>query len=328
MLETGPVRWGIMGTAAVARRSFVPAVRQAGGIVVAVASRQMSRASKYAAELGIEYAVQGYHRLIEDPIVDALYIPLPNALHAEWTIRGLVAGKPVLCEKPLCVSLPETEQVLAVARKTGTLLWEAFVFPFSAQMAQVRALMDDGAIGELREIQSSFHISLTSHADIRMQPGLAGGALRDVGSYPVRLAGELLASNHDSAWATAEWDGDGVDVETQGSLGYPDGERLLLSCGFRRGRDRFTRLLGTAGQIHVTNMFHPGPDEVVEVRSVGKGPANYRAGGSELPFTAAIRHIHAVLRGEVPPLFLAVETSLRTARALNDLRAQLPVRCG
>ncbi|MFI5066083.1 MAG: Gfo/Idh/MocA family protein [Streptosporangiales bacterium] len=321
MPSTGQVRWGITGTAGIARKAFLPALRAAGGTAAAVAGRDAGRTAQYAAENGVGRAVQGYAALIDDPGIDALYIALPNGLHAEWTIRALRAGKPVLCEKPLCATLAETEQVLAVARETGTLLWEAFVFPFHDQMAQVHGLLADGAIGELREIQADFHFVLARPDDIRLRRGLAGGALNDVGCYPVRLAVELFTGEPDSGWATARWGGDGVDVDLQGSLGYASGQRLLLSCGFQRSDDRFARLLGTAGQIHLTDPYHPGPDDTFTVFQKGKEPVSWPAGGPVPSFTPAIRHIEAVLRGEEQPRSLAVDNSLPAAFGLQALRA-------
>ena len=181
-----------MGTAGIARKQFLPALREAGGTAAVVAGRELARAQEYAASQGIGRAVQGYQALLDDPGVDVIYLPLPNSLHAEWTVNALRAGKPVLCEKPLCGTLAETRQVLAVAQQTGTLLWEAFVFPFQAQLARLRGLLADGTIGELREIQANFHFQLSRPADIRLRRDLAGGALNDVGCYPVRLAGELI----------------------------------------------------------------------------------------------------------------------------------------
>jgi len=319
MLVTGQVRWGIVGTANIARRSFLPGLRAADGAAAAVAGRDLARAQDYARANGIERPVEGYQHLIDDPDVDALYIPLPNGLHAEWTIQALRAGKPTLCEKPLCGTLAETERVLAVARETGTLLWEAFVFPFHAQMERIRRLLAEGAIGELREIQSNFHFPLGRPDDIRMSRALDGGAANDVGCYPVRLARELFGDEHESAWATARWGGDGVDVDTQGSLGFPGGRRLLMSCGFERSSDTFSRLLGTAGQIHISNAFHPRPEDHFEVFTDGAEPQTYHAAGTEPSFTAAIAHIQAVLRGEQRPRSLATDTSLGNARALHDL---------
>jgi len=317
-----------MGTAGIARKQFLPAMREAGGVAAVVAGRDLARAREYAARQDIGRAVHGYQALIDDPEVDAIYLPLPNGLHAEWTIKALRAGRPVLCEKPLCGTLAETRQVLAVAQETGTLLWEAFVFPFQAQMGQLRGILADGAIGELREIQANFHFPLTNPDNIRLRHDLAGGALNDVGCYPVRLASELITAPHDSAWAVSIQGGDGVDVETQGSLGFPGGKRLLLSCGFRRADDTFGRLLGTRGQINITAPYHPRAADTFQVCAAGKPPLSYPAAGLEQPFTAAIRHIQAVLRGAEEPRSLALDTSLRTAQALHDLHesaaAQLP----
>jgi len=323
MTGTGAARWGIIGTANIARAAFLPGLRQAGGVAAAVAGRDAGRAGEYAREHGIERAVAGYQNLVDDPAIDALYIPLPNSLHAEWTIAALRAGKPVLCEKPLCGTLAETERVLAVAAETGTLLWEAFVFPFHDQFARVTGLLADGAIGELREIQSNFHFNVGRPDNMRLSRDLDGGALNDVGCYPVRLALELFGTGHHSAWATAEWGGQHVDMETRGSLGFTAGRRLLLSCGMRRAYDTFTSLQGSDGQIHLTNPFHPGPGDRFEVRPAGAEPRSYAAAGEEPSFTAAIRHIQAVLRGEEAPRQLATETSLASAQALHDLHASM-----
>jgi predicted dehydrogenase len=320
MMPASQVRWGIVSTANIARAAFLPALRAAGGIAAAVAGRDLTMTQEYARAHNVGRAIQGYQRLIDDPDVDILYIALPNALHAEWTIRALRAGKPVLCEKPLCGTLADTERVLSVARETGTLLWEAFVFPFNEYMRRIRSLIDGGAIGELREIQSDFHFWVSRPDNIRMSAELQGGALRDVGCYPVRLAQEFFGE-HRSAWAAREPGGHGVDIETWGSLGYSDGRRLLLSCGMRREYDTFSRLLGTAGQIEVSNLFHPGPGEHVTLHQPGREPVSWTAPASEPAFTAALRHISAAVAGAEPPRLLATETSLATARALHDLAA-------
>jgi predicted dehydrogenase len=321
-MSTDPVRWGIISTANIARGQFLPGLRAAGGIPAAVAGRDLGRAQAWAEQHGVNRAVAGYQALIDDPDIDALYVPLPNSLHAEWTIKALRAGKPVLCEKPLCGTLAEVEQVLAVARETGTLLWEAFVFPFHAQFAAVQKLLADGAIGELLEIQSGFHFMVGNPANIRLARDLDGGALNDVGCYPVRIALELLRAGHTDAWATAVWGGHDVDVDTQGSLGFPGGQRLLLTCGMRRAYDTFTRLLGTAGQIQLTNPFHPGRGDSYTVLADGE-PRTLDAGAAEPSFTGMIRHIQNVLRGGEAPRQLALDTSLASARALHDLHQSM-----
>jgi predicted dehydrogenase len=315
----GQVRWGILGTANIARAQFLPGLRAAGGVPAAVAGRDAARAEKFASENGVRRAVAGYESLLDDPGVDALYIPLPNALHAEWTIRALEAGKPTLCEKPLCGTLADTERVLGAARRTGTLLWEAFVFPFHPQMRAIEELIADGAIGELMEIKSSFHFTVRNPANVRFSGELQGGALNDVGCYPVRLAQLLFGPGHQDAWARATMGGDGVDVDTWGVLGYPGGRRLLLSAGLKRSYDTFTSLEGTSGQIRITNPFHPGASDTYRVTPAGAEPRAFPATSGEPSFAQAIAHINAVISENAKPRMLAAETSLATARALNDL---------
>jgi len=317
--EPPAIKWGIVGTANIARAVFLPGMRHAGGTAEAVASRDLAKAEQYAADHGIARAVGSYQALVEDPGVDALYIPLPNSMHAEWVIAALRAGKPVLSEKPLCGNLADTERVLAVARETGTLLWEAFAFPFQAQMTHIRDVVSNGAIGEIREIQSSFHFMVSRPENIRFSADLEGGALNDVGCYPIRLAFDLFGEEHDSAWADAIWGGRGVDIQSWGSLGYPGGLRLMLSCGFGRSYDTFTRVLGTAGEIRIGNPFHPSAGDQVEVLARGSDDTIGHA-ADEPSFAPIIRHIQDVVRGEEKPRLLAVDTALPVAQALDDLR--------
>lgn len=319
-----PVRWGIMGTANIARGQFLPGMRYAGGVAEAVASRDAGTAERYAIEHGIARALAGYQTLIDDPDVDALYIALPNSLHAGWTIAALQAGKPVLCEKPLTGSLADTRRVVDVARQTGTLLWEAFVFPFHDQMARVRAALASGVIGELREIHSDFHFKVTRPDNIRLSRDLAGGALNDVGCYPIRLAFELFGRPHVSAWGSSVPGGNGVDLESIAVLGYGEGRNLVLSCGMNRRYDTFTRLLGSDGEIRMSNPYHPSDADRLEI--LGQQPESAAAAlPGEPSFTAAIRHIQAVLGGEETPQQLAIDTSLSTAQALHDLHAALGI---
>jgi predicted dehydrogenase len=197
-------------------------------------------------------------------------------------------------------------------------------------MRRLRELIAGGVIGDLREIQSNFHFFMTQRdTNIRMSAELAGGALLDVGCYPVRLARDLFAAGHTSAWAAADYDPGGVDLSTWGCLGFPGGRRLLLSCGFNRAQDTFSRLLGTAGQINITNPFHPTPRDRFEVRVEGSEPAVHPgAGPNRESFTPAVRHIQAVVRGEEEPRLLAIDTSLGSAQALGGLARSAAARAG
>ena len=319
----GPIRWGIVGTANIARAQFLPGLREAGGGRAAVvASRDRARAEAYATAHGIDHGIAEYAALVESPDIDAVYVALPNALHAEPTIQALRAGKAVLCEKPLSVGAAQTKDVLDVAASAAAPLWEAFVFPFQAQHQRLVRLLADGAIGAPAELYSAFHFLLSNPANIRMDAALGGGALADVGCYPIRLAFELFgaddADDAQVAACAARTEG-GVDTDAAGIVWF-GARRLLLSCGFKRSFDTFTSVLGRDGQIQLTNPFHPGPSDTLTIAAPNADPVVERPTTDARSFTAAIRHIHAVLRGEAAPVHTASEYSTQAARVLEQLQ--------
>ena len=329
MAQPDPIRWGIVGTANIARAQFLPGLREAGGgRPVLVASRDQARAAAYAAEHGIGGGIADYAALVESPQVDAVYVALPNALHAEPTIRALRAGKAVLCEKPLSVGSAQTKNVLDAAAAAP--LWEAFVFPFQAQHQRLVQLLADGAVGEPAELYSAFHFLLSNRANIRMDAALGGGALADVGCYPIRLALELFgtgAGTGTSGGAGAEPKVEACSARTEGEVETDaagivafGARRLLLTCGFNRSYDTFSTVLGRAGQIQLTNPFHPGPGDTLTVLRPGAAPLTEHPTTDQRSFTAAIRHIHAVLRGESAPRHTAAEYALPAARVLEQLQ--------
>jgi predicted dehydrogenase len=314
-----PVRWGILGAAGIAESSFLPALTESGdGRAVVVGAREGRRAERWAAEFGVDRGVAGYASVLDDPAVEAVYVPLPNSLHAEWAIAALEAGKAVFCEKPLSGSIEQTERVLAAVSAAGGLLWEAFVFAFHEQMARSRSFIADGSIGELREIWARFHFVLDDPGDIRMSAPLAGGATQDVGCYPIRLARLLFDVEPDLSRVSADaaWSA-GVDVELWGTLPFGGDRRLQFSCGFRSAYDTFARVIGTVGELRMTNPFHPDPGDTLELVREGHVVSQEPAMPSgERSFTPAIRHIHRVLRGEEEPRHLAVDEALGNARAV------------
>ena len=316
------VTWGILGTAGIASSGFLPALRAAGGgIAVAVASRDVARAEPWATREGVGSAVEGYERIVGDPEIEALYIPLPNRMHMEWTIAALQAGKAVLCEKPLCVTPAETAAVLRVARESRGPLWEAFVFPFHEEVVAVKTLIAQGAIGEIREINSTFHFVMDDPANIRGFAALTGGSIQDVGCYPIRLARLLFETEPDlrRTLADAVWSDDGADEEVWGALSFPGDRRLLFSSGFRAAYQTFTRILGTEGEIRMTNPFHPREHDTRTVVRDGVEETD-PAIGTEVPtFTPAIRHIHRVLRGLEEPRHLAVDEAMGNAVAIASV---------
>ncbi len=318
----GSVRWGILGTAGIAESAFLPALREAGdGVALMVASRDPARASQWATEHGVAHGVQGYDRVLDDPSIEAVYIPLPNGMHAEWTIAALEAGKTVLCEKPLCATPEETSRVLEVARAASGPLWEAFVFPFHDQMARVRETIARGDIGEVLEVSSRFHFLLEDLEDIRMLAELAGGSIQDVGCYSIRLARLLFDAEPDPARAIADavWLPTGVDTELWGALAFPGDRRLVMSCGFRSREDKLSRVLGTAGEIRMTNAFHPEAGDTFTVATDDGEDTHRAAPAGERSFTPAIRHIHRVIRGVETPRHLAIDEAQGNADAIGAL---------
>lgn len=319
-----PVRWGVLGAANITRAQFLPALAEAGGFAAVVGARDPERARVFAAEQGIARAVQGYETVLNDPGVDAVYVALPNPLHAEWATAALRAGKAVLCEKPLTTTAESTEHVLSVAAETGMPLWEAFVFPFQDQHRRLLALLADGAIGELREIVASFHFPVTRPGNIRLSSAMFGGALADVGCYPLRLAHELFGSEAGDAAIVIEQAaadlGAEVEAEAAGVVTYADHRRLLLTCGFRRQSESTAILLGTDGSIRVDNPWHPRPGAQIEIRRAGAEPAVEHPTTDAHSFTAALRHVHAVLVEGAAPQHLAADAALPVARALDLTR--------
>jgi predicted dehydrogenase len=185
-------------------------------------------------------------------------------------------------------------------------------------MARVRELLADGTVGELREIQSTFHFLLSNPENIRLSSELEGGSLQDVGCYPIRLARFLFDAEHEAGRATAVWNDDGVDLEMAGELFFPGDRRLLFSCGFRREYDTFSRLLCTGGHIHLTNAFHPRGAATIEVW-VDDETRIEPAAVETYTFAPALRHIHGVLRRGAEPQHLAVDEALGNARAIDLL---------
>ena len=256
-MSQAPVRWGVLGAARIARTHVIPGIRASGnGEVVAVSSAS-GGAPGYAAELGIPRAYGSHAELLADPDVEAVYVPLPNAQHATWILRAAEAGKHVLCEKPLVTGPAELDQVEQVCARAGVHLAEAFMYRHHPQIRRTRELLADGVIGELVAVSARFHFALerTSEPDIRLMPELAGGALRDVGCYPLDLFGALLDRTPEEVAAVACRDTDGgVDTRLAALLRYGR-VTATFDCSFDAAFRNEAVLVGSAGAITLPNAF-------------------------------------------------------------------------
>ena len=262
-----PVRWGIVSTADI-NRKVIPGARASPKVdLVAVASRELGRAEAYAREWQIERAFGSYEELLAEPSIDAVYISLPNTLHCEWSIRALEAGKHVLCEKPLSRHPAQVEEAFDAADRAGRFLMEAFMYRHNPQSARLKQLVEEGAIGELRLIRSAFGYSLYDEANIRLQTGVEGGALMDVGCYNVS-GSRLLGGEPLHVYGEAWFGPTGTDWVFAGILRLPGDVIATFDCGTAvSGRDEL-EAIGSDGSLFVDDPWHalePG----IEIRRDG-----------------------------------------------------------
>ncbi len=269
-----PVRWGVLGCAAIATRKVVPAMRRSERCdVLAIASRDHARAAASAADLGIPRSYGSYDELLADPDIEAVYIPLPNHLHAEWTLRAAASGKHVLCEKPLAMTAAEAQSMIDVCERSGVALMEAFMYRLHPLWQRVRALVDDGAIGELLTIQAFFSYRNIDPANIRNIAAFGGGALMDIGCYPINVARWLFGGEPDDVLATVRRDARfGTDVLTSAVLDF-GGRHATFTCSTQIEDDQRVHLVGTEGRLVVEIPFNIPPDRPTRIiRAAGGDP--------------------------------------------------------
>ncbi|MFI9639179.1 Gfo/Idh/MocA family protein [Micromonospora sp. NPDC051925] len=263
-----PVRIGIMGCASIARRRVLPAMAALPGVkIVAIASRDLDRAGQAAGAYGCR-AVRGYRSLLDLDEVEAVYIPLPNAMHAAWIETALYAGKHVLAEKPLTTSASRTGELIALARSCGLVLMENMMFLHHSQHAAVRRRVEDGAIGSLRSFHASFGVPRRPADDVRYSAALGGGALLDAGVYPVRAAMSFLGGSAlDVVSAVLTYrHGQHVDSSGQALLCTDDGVGAQLAFGLDHSYRSSYQLWGSEGRIVVEHAYAPPADHVPVVR--------------------------------------------------------------
>jgi len=254
-----PLRIGILSTANIAR-SFVKGVQLSSRVtVVGVASRDSAKAERFAAEVAVPRSYNSYEALLADPGIDAIYNPLPNSLHAEWSIRAVEAGKHVLCEKPLAATSTEARAMFEAAKRNGVHLVEGYPYRAQRQTLKLRELLDAGAIGNVQLIQASFGFTLSDGPNIRLNPSLAGGALMDVGSYPVSLACMIAKARPSRVSAVAHWTDSGVDRTLVATLEFPGGLLAQVSCSFATAVHRQALIAGTEGILQTTFYNSPSP---------------------------------------------------------------------
>jgi len=270
-MAAAKTRWGILGTGRIAR-VLAEAIRRSDyGELVAVGSRDRARAEAFAAEEGAARSYGSYEKLLAAADVQIVYNALPNTLHHEWTVRAAEAGKHILCEKPLAVTVAEAEAMFAAAEAHGVLLMEAFMYRCHPQTARLRELVAEGEIGELRLIHSTFGFFVTDPANIRLSAPLAGGGLMDVGCYCLNFSRTMAGEEPARVCAVARYGPEsGVDEQLAGTLDFPSGAIAQFDVGVKSAGRAFAEIAGSEGRIIVPNPWKPAEQSLVTIE--GKHP--------------------------------------------------------
>ncbi|MEA2247111.1 MAG: hypothetical protein QOH46_1640 [Solirubrobacteraceae bacterium] len=307
----GTLRWGLLSTAAING-----ALLGSGhGGIHAVASRSGERAEAYAREHGLPRWHASYEDLLADPDIDAVYVPLPNSMHVEWSVRALEAGKHVLCEKPMSRHPQDVERAFDVAEREGRVLAEAFMWRHHPAIARARQLIDEGAIGRPRIIRAGFAF-VANAGDIRLDAALEGGGLMDVGCYCVSGLRALAGSEPERVHAELVTGGEGVDVALVATLRFPGDALGIMDCGLSYAERDELEVVGDKGTLTMHDPWH-GRESAIEVRArdgsierIDIEPTN--------SYALELADFEAAVRGERAPL-LGRGDAVAQARTIEAL---------
>jgi D-xylose 1-dehydrogenase (NADP+, D-xylono-1,5-lactone-forming) len=313
-MADAPVKWGIISTADI-NGKVIPGAHASPKVdLVAVASREQSRAEEYARTWEIERAYGSYDALLADPEIEAVYISLPNTMHCEWSVKALEAGKHVLCEKPMSRHVDEVAAAFDAAERTGLHLSEAFMYRHNPQTARAKELVEQGAIGELRLVRSAFSYSLYDHDNIRLRTDVEGGALMDVGCYTVsgsRLFGGEPVKVSGEAWIGPS----GTDWVFAGTLRFPGDVLAIFDCGTAMVERDELEAIGSEGSLFLDDPWHC-TKPVIEVRKDGKVERIELE--REDSYRLELENVSDAIRGEAE-LLLGRDDAIGQARALEAL---------
>ena len=309
------VKWGVLGYARIAKNSVIPALnRTENSEFYALASRDQVKLEECRSQFNPSKLYDSYQGLLDDPQVQAVYIPLPNSLHKEWAIKAMNQGKHVLCEKPLALTAAECEAMMAAAAKNRVLLMEAFMYRYTDRTKKVQEILAGGEIGAIKHINSTFRFFLDRANTIKVQPELGGGSLYDVGCYPVNFVG-MVTGRLPESYAVECILENGVDVLFSAVLRYSDGVIATINSGFNYLREMRSEIIGTKGRLEIPDTF--------------MGDAGYinvitAEGARQVPVSQSDRYAlevadfaAAVLEGRKP--MLSLDESLRNMRLIDGL---------
>jgi len=321
------IRWGVLGYARIARESVIPALLRAGNSTLhALASRDETKLAEARARFGFPRGYVGYEALLADPEIDAVYIPLPNAQHREWTIRAAERGKHILCEKPLGLNAAEVRGMIAACAANNVRLMEAFMYRFTDRTHQVREVLRRGELGGIKFVNASFRYPLDRPDSIKWNPKLGGGSLYDVGCYPINFIGlvaDAAIGRPDSGEARPDSISaekisvGGIDVIFSGLLRYASGLIASAHSGFNAQKRIFAEIIGTKGILEIPETYFDNAGSLALIQ--GDERREIPVGKSDRYRLEIEDFADSILR-QRPPAFSLAET-LRNAEVTDRLFA-------
>lgn len=310
-------RWGILSTASIARRAMIPALQASPmAEVTAVASRDGKRAMRLAGKMNIPKAYGDYQALLEDPEIDAVYIPLPNHLHKPWSIKAAQAGKHILCEKPLALNPQDCEEMFTAAEANNVLLMESFMYRHHPRIKAAARLVREGELGQIKTIESAFTFRLENQANSRYHPDMGGGSLMDVGCYCINLSRLIACREPRTVQARAIWSESGVDEQLVGLLDFGDGLLAHFDCGFNQSLRQRAIISGTDCFLVLRDVFLPGtrPTKIHLVKDGGQQIKTFE--GVDEYRLIAEDFMHAIKTGKIPLQRSDAVANLKVIQAL------------
>lgn len=314
-MATNVLNWGLLSTARISRALLPPLRASKRNQLTAVASRAQQSAENYAREHQVPRAYGSYEALLADPEIDVIYNPLPNHLHAEWTIKAVEAGKHVLCEKPLALRVEEVDAIQAAARKHGRVVAEAFMYRHHPQTLKVLELVKSGSIGDLKLIHGSFSFLLSGQGDIRLNPAIGGGSIWDVGCYPISYIRSLLGKEPLEVFGWQAIGPTGIDETFVGQMRFENDVLAQFDSSFAVPLRWFMEVVGSEGTLRVPSPFKPQTDEKIYLTRNDK-TETIEIKGQELYLGEVEDMADAILLGRAPRI------------SLEDSRANVAVIVG
>jgi D-xylose 1-dehydrogenase (NADP+, D-xylono-1,5-lactone-forming) len=314
------IKWGVLGYARIARVEVIPAIlRSQNAELYAVASRDAEKLKECQEEFQCSRTYTSYDELLDDPNVQAVYVPLPNSLHKEWAMKAMRRGKHVLCEKPMALNAEECAAMIQCAEQNRVLLMEAFMYRYTDRTHKVEEIIQSGEIGEIKFIDSVFRFHLNRPNTIKIQPELGGGSLYDVGCYPLNFVGMLTKELPDSCSVQAIMD-NGVDLMFSAVMKYPSGIIANIHSGFNAFPQMGSEVVGTLGRVEIPDTFS---GVAGQIKVVTKDGARVVEVNESDRYTLEVEDFsNAILNGSSPKFSL--QETERNMQVLDMLMQQMP----